>query len=582
MISHHSLKMSQHSDLLQRLHHFIHLENETQKSTLQRQWATPLSERIYRGKALEGLKVESVDRDGIVRLSCQTNESRFREGDILVLHRGDPQGIDAVQILLEYDDETTLEVSLQRGNPYYLQNTPEGWLADEGMLDLSQFYKDALDEVADTVRGREIILPMLSGERTPLLDITRCERAQEAAINAGLNDAQAIAVAQAYGTDLYHLIQGPPGTGKTIVLAHLVRMLVEEGQRVLVTGLTHRAINNALNKIYEVDAALPVCKIGLEPRGRDIHFPNYANFVVSGFGNLPGGYAVGATPFATRSERLSHVEFDVVIFDEASQATLPLAIMGMLAGKKYVFIGDERQLPPVVVSRSSLLGHTSIFGYLSGRGNETLLTTTYRMNDVLTAWPSRAFYNGLIESAPGVAGRRLRLAGDETVWEHVLDPEHPSTFVDTGQINTTTRSHKEAELVAGLVEALLSRRIQPGAIGVVVPYRAQGRAIRSLLRGMLSEAAAREIIVDTVERMQGQEREVILLSLTTASARFAADLAEFFFQPERLNVAITRARTKLIVVGSRRVLNAEPPDPLHKAWVETLRDLLDTCTTFTL
>jgi DNA replication ATP-dependent helicase Dna2 len=88
--------------------------------------------------------------------------------------------------------------------------------------------------------------------------------------------------------------------------------------------------------------------------------------------------------------------------------------------------------------------------------------------------------------------------------------------------------------------------------------------------------------VDTVERMQGQEREVILVSLTTSSPAFAAQLADFFFQPQRLNVAITRPRTKLIIVGSSIVLDTEPADPNHQDWVELLRSLLDTCTTYTL
>jgi DNA replication ATP-dependent helicase Dna2 len=82
--------------------------------------------------------------------------------------------------------------------------------------------------------------------------------------------------------------------------------------------------------------------------------------------------------------------------------------------------------------------------------------------------------------------------------------------------------------------------------------------------------------------MQGQEREVVLVSLTTSSAAFAAQLADFFFQPQRLNVAITRPRTKLVIVGSRIVLEAEPYDLIQQDWVEMLKSLLDSCTTFTL
>ena len=572
-----------HSILLQRLRDFINSEFATQNANLQRQWELPLGERVMRGYAIEGLTVEGYQK-GTIQLHCQTNDSRFREGDFLVLHRSTPDGLEAAQALLEYDDETRLIVTLQHGNPFMLQTEPEGWIADEGMLDLRHFHLGALDDVADSWRGREIILPMLSGERPPQTDFARYERGLEAAQIAGLNESQAEAVAQAYATDLFHLIQGPPGTGKTFVLAHLVRLLVSEGYRVLVSGFTHRAINNALNKIFDLDPMLPACKVGLDTRAGDLKVKNYENFAESGFADLTRGYVVGATPFALRSQkRLAGVEFDVIIFDEASQITLPLAIMGMLSGHKYIFIGDERQLPPVSSLKGSQTGNTSIFGYLAGRSSETMLTTTYRMNDVLSKWPSREFYEGRLYPDPSTASRRLRLKEMDGVWDHVLDPEAPAVFIDLGHIGNTTRSRKEAEIITELIQSLLYAGVPCEQIGVVVPYRAQGRVIRSRLRTtLLDEELTRAIVVDTVERMQGQEREVVLVSLTTSNASFAATLAEFYFQPERLNVAITRPRTKLVIVGSRKVLAAQPSDANQQAWVEMLRSLLDSCKTVTL
>jgi len=570
------------STLLPRLQSIIRAEAEQQRFELRRQWSLPLPERVARGYAIEGLEVSSIRPNGTLRLSCQTNDSRFREGDFLVIHRGDPEAPERVSIVLEYDDETELEVDLTEGNIDFLKTTPGGWIVDEDMLDLSRFYLDALDQVADRLLGREVILPLLSGEKGPNIDYARYARSWEEAMAAGLNESQAEAVAQGYATDLVHLIQGPPGTGKTFVLAHLARQLVEDGQRVFVTALTHRAINNTLEKISQVDAGLPVCKIGRTERARDLTVPNFENFVLSGFGDLPGGYIVGATPFATQTERLANVEFDVVLFDEASQVTLPLAIMGMLVAPKYIFIGDQRQLPPVTTLKASELARTSIFGYLSGRGYETLLNTTYRMNDALTAWPSRTFYENAIQSAPGVAERRLKLDGGSSKWDFALDPQQPLVFLDLRHHNTMVRSRTEAEAVSELVQALIRARIPPREIGVVVPYRAQSRLIRNLLRDVLpSREMLHDLVVDTVERMQGQEREVVLVSLATSSPGFAEQLAEFFFQPERLNVAITRPRTKLILVGSRRVLEAEPDLPECQAWVDLFRDLVAHCTTFT-
>ncbi len=574
---------SSSASLLQRLKQFVHAEAETQRLELRRRLASPLAERVERGRALVDLHVEKMLGEGVVRLHCDLNESRFREGDLLVLHRGDPQGPDAVQCLLEYDDETLLEVTCTSGNIAALLDQRSGWIADESMLDLSQFYLDALDAVADTVRGRDLILPMLGDEKRPTLDFEAYQRSLEDAYQAGLNESQCEAVAQAYATDLFHLIQGPPGTGKTLALAHLVRQLVADGQRVLVTALTHRAINNALNKIARVDPSLPVCKIGLETRTSDLEVENYRNFAHSGFGDIAGGYAIGATPFATRSERLSGVEFDVVIFDEASQVTLPLAIMGMLAGVKYIFIGDEHQLPPVTTLGASEFGKASIFSYLCGRGCENMLNITYRLNAELADWPSRKFYEGAIVPAPEAAARRLKLQGGDSQWQAVLDPEKPLVFLELDHRNCTVKCHAEAEIVGELVQALMAGKVKPAEIGVVTPYRAQGRLIRNRLRtAMENESSAagkafHDLVVDTVERMQGQEREVMLVSLTTSSLAFAEQLADFYFQPERLNVAITRPRTKLIILGSPRVLGAQPENPEHLAWVALLNDLVDHC-----
>ncbi len=575
--------MTGHQALLQRLREHVNSEFATQLANLQRQWQLPLGERVMHGYAIEGLRVTQV-KEGLIHLNCQTNDSRFREGDFLVMHRSTPVGLEAAQVLLEYDDETSLVVSMLSGNPFMLQTEPEGWIADESILDLRFFHLDALDEVADSWRGREIILPLLSGTRSPQIDFARYERGFLAARQFGLDESQSEAIAQAYATDLYHLIQGPPGTGKTFVLAHLVHLLVADGYRVLVSGLTHRAINNALNKIYDIDPMLPVCKIGLESRAGDLNVPNYENFIESGFGDLSKGYAVGGTPFACRSQkRLAGVEFDVIIFDEASQITLSLAIMGMLSGKKYIFIGDERQLPPVTSLKSTSGANTSIFSYLSGRGAEKMLTTTYRMNDIISRWPSHEFYNDQLRPDPHVANRRLTLKQTDGIWDHVLNPDEPLVFIDLHQRGNTTRSQREAEIITGIIQSLLSAQLLAEQIGVVVPYRAQGRLIRSLLRSSLANAGtAREIVVDTVERMQGQEREVVFVSLTTSNATFAAQLADFYFQPERLNVAITRPRTKLIIVGSKNVLKAEPALPEHQDWVQMLSRLLDTCTLVTL
>jgi len=575
--------MSTPAELLQRLRHFVQREAQAQAEALSKQWSYPLAERVARGWAIEGLEVESFKNE-ILKMRCTTNDSRFREGDLMVLHRGNPADPDALHVELQYDGEDELEFNLIRGNPYELSQHTRGWIADQDWFDSSTFYKNALDQAADTLRGRSLILPLLMGRLQPQIDFARYERAIDYLLrNTRLDESQIQAVALAYASDVLYLIQGPPGTGKTWVLAHIAVMLAEEGQRVLITGLTHRAINNALNKIAQLGSEVPLCKIGPSRNATDLQADNFEYFSESGFGDINGGYIIGATPFALLTKRLSGVEFDTVIFDEASQVTLPLAIMGMLAGNKYILIGDQQQLPPVSIFSQPESAPPSIFSLLSQQTSSTLLSTTYRLNDVLTEWPSKTFYDGELQASPEAAPRRLVLSSAHTPWDFVLDPSRPAVFLDLQHRNTTVRSHLEAEKVVELVLALLEHRIPPQEIGVVVPYRAQSRLIRSLLRRNLPVSDWwKEIVADTVERMQGQEREVVLVSLTTSSVTFATQVADFLLQPQRLNVAVTRPRTKLILLGSQSLIKSHPQDEKLVASFDLLRSLLDYCDWFSL
>jgi DNA replication ATP-dependent helicase Dna2 len=565
------------TEFLERLRQYTQDEASAQYQTLERQWSHPLHERVAKGWAIEGLRVQGFQK-GIIRLACQTNDSRFREGDLIVLHRGNPKDPNALHCDLQYDGEMELEATLINGNEYFLSADTDGWIIDQDWFDSSRFYLAALDQAADSNLGRSVVLPLLQGSLIPQIDYARYERAKNELQDSGLNESQIEAVALSYGTDLLHLIQGPPGTGKTLMLAHLARLLVKDGRRVFVTALTHRAIHNALNKIAKVDEGISVCKIGEARHASDLSVDCFESFAHSRFAEIGGGYVVGATPFALQTQRLANVEFDVVLFDEASQITLPLAIMGMLAASKYIFIGDENQLPPVTILSDPDVTQTSIFAYLAGRGNETMLNITYRLNDTLTKWPSRTFYRNELKSSEEASTRRLNLSPETTPWDFVLNPDSPAVFLDLCHQNTTVRSRIEAETVLELVLSLLTREVLPEEIGVVVPYRAQSRLIRSLMRrNLMDDDLLRKLVVDTVERMQGQEREVILVSFATASPKFAAQVADFLFQPQRLNVAVTRPRTKLILVGSHHMLDADQFDPGQAETMKMLRDLIDGC-----
>jgi len=197
------------------------------------------------------------------------------------------------------------------------------------------------------------------------------------------------------------------------------------------------------------------------------------------------------------------------------------------------------------------------------------------LNDVLTRWPSHTFYHGELQSSEKAALRRLKLQGQHSIWDTVLAPDSPVVFLDLCHQNTTVRSRSEADTTVELILALLGHEIPPEEIGVVTPYRAQSRLIRSRLRLVINDHDVTDkIVIDTVERMQGQEREVVIISFATASPTFAAKVADFLFKPQRLNVAVTRPRTKLILIGSHHMLEAEATNPAVAESIELLQSLL--------
>ena len=567
---------------LNSLRDLVLTETAASRQQIHSHWQKPLPTRVADGYAIENVALKEIRQDGLVELSCSRNTSRFRPGDILCLSRNDPFAHDSLMVNLVEDEETELIISCEEPILWDKKfEQREGWTLDIGFIDLSGYVIGALAEAGDSLVGRERILPLLMGQLQPAIDPALYARGLEIGETLELNWSQSESLANAYATHLAYLVQGPPGTGKTRVLATLARALASDGERVLICSFTHRAINNALNALVKQDPEIDAIKVGHPIQANDLLADNYETFHESPLADKDGGYVIGATPFATRTKRLGGVEFDTVIFDEASQITLPLAVMGMLAGHKYIFFGDQKQLPPVLTSR--LMGgalRDSVFGYLANNNFDTMLTETYRLNEALTAWPSEQFYEGLLVSVPAAVHRQIEYPSPPSRLTTILQPDQPKVFWDLGHHNNTVYSQKEAFAVVDLITTLLACGFAAEEIGVVAPYRAQGRLIRNLLQQFVPETAVRrQIIVDTVERMQGQERDLIILSLTTSNPGFAANVGEFFFQPERLNVAITRPRKKLIIVGSRFILNTQTADPDLQTNINLLENLLASCTT---
>ncbi|PCK05581.1 MAG: helicase, partial [Alteromonadaceae bacterium] len=178
-----------------------------------------------------------------------------------------------------------------------------------------------------------------------------------------------------------------------------------------------------------------------------------------------------------------------------------------------------------------------------------MLTDTYRMNQELTRWPSQQYYQGQLVAAQGNAKRALKLLKRPPAREEILSKHQSFIYLQSPGFNARTVSKLEARWVAEIVNNAKRSGVSLEEIGVVTPFRAQARALKKALADSLGLFSAKSVICDTVERMQGQERELIIISLCATEVLFLQTLANFFFQQERLNVAITRARSKLILIG---------------------------------
>jgi predicted DNA helicase len=273
------------------------------------------------------------------------------------------------------------------------------------------------------------------------------------------------------------------------------------------------------------------------------------------------------------SEALEGVTFDVAVIDEASQQMEPSTLLPMMRAKKAILAGDHRQLPPTVISDLDILKR-SLFERLMAREEvpRKMLEVQYRMCETIMDFPNRLMYEGRLRADDSVAHRRLaieKLPADKTL-RRIVDPASAVVFADTAGTDaderlparsTSYENPAEAEWVVSCLEALVEGGVQAESIGVITPYLSQVKRIRK----MLDE---REIgcEVKSVDGFQGREKEVIVISFVRSN--LAREIG-FVKDRRRLNVAMTRAKTKLIMIGDMETLKTNDPFDQLYAWLET-------------
>ena len=524
-------------------------------------WNLPLNERVEKGHSLGPLKIVS-QRQGLVTIAHETDHSRnsfsrLREGDWVRLTRNEPTAIGTTATFLQ-DDGDTILLQMQDDGPLPFAPPLNGFTIDPDFFDPTDRFLAALESLRTSDHGREIVLPILMGELAnqtdPLIYDNILDDLEDQAPESSFHPSQEDAIALSLAASRFHLIQGPPGTGKTHVLAEVAARLIAQGHRVLLTGPTHRAIEYALHACRKrIPASVPVVKISRNSLDQDSPVCKFETLAEANL-SFDEPFILGSTPHNlwSNSSGLLDQHFDTVLLDEASQLTLILATLTMLRAEKFLFFGDHCQLPPVRIGpRPKNPEDDSIFNQLRQSSSATLLTESWRLNRDLAEWPSATFYGNRLIARHD---RRLSLAPASS--HPALQPNPGFFSISHIGKSTSTRSPEEAETTVALILDLLLGGLAPAEIAVVTPFRAQAALIRRMLRSRQEffPWPVKDLVADTVERLQGQEREVIIVSLAASRTAFIMRLENFLFEPRRLNVALTRARRKTILLHSHSLL----------------------------
>jgi superfamily I DNA and/or RNA helicase len=579
----------------------------------------PFAERVARGLALDDLTVSDADvvAGGRVRLWIEPkkpvdwDDVRVSNGEPVCLWWDDPSENGSVRAVVSRRVRDKLAVVVEGDVAERLwdggfrldREAPESTF-DRGDRALSRLMGARPGSLEAQLKT---LLFEAKASRPSSPDLTLFD--QE------LNGPQRAAVQLALGASELSLIHGPPGTGKTRTLVEVIRQCVARGERVLVTAASNTAVDNVAERLIAL--RINVVRLGHPARVAPEVESHTLDARVEASDSYKLGkswtaeaeqirrtaekrHARGALTYRERrgmfqeanrllrdaqkllataqdsvllqtkvvcttcagadTKLLARLSFDRVVLDEATQAPDPISLIALLKAPKAVLAGDPRQLPPTVIddeaAREGLA--STWFERLAEQKPELvgMLTVQHRMNETLMRFPSDSMYEGKLEAAPDVAHRALDELG---VRPDPLRPG-PLVFIDsagrgweeerTGE-DPSTKNPGHAERVSAELRRLLRRGVLPEQVAVITPYEAQAR----LLRGLLTEERSEGLEIGTVDGFQGREKEAILVDLVRsnpdAQVGFLSDI-------RRMNVALTRAKRFLLVLGDSATLGNHP------------------------
>ncbi len=596
--------------------------DEDQRIYQEQTATTSVSERRANGLAWYPIAIRGTELSRADYLTVEVERTthtdithKLRFGVSAMLFSNHDAQNDKIEGTITYAGGNRLKISLRTDElPEWASNGKLGidLLFDDNSYDeMQNALKLAVTLSEKKDEGR--LINILTGAAKPTFDT-----ALPTVINPRLNSQQNLAVNKILQANELSIVHGPPGTGKTTTLVQAIKALIAQShQQILVVAPSNTAVDLLAEKL--TDEGLNVLrvgnparvseklmsltldsKIGEHPSVKEIkrlkkqasEFKNMAHKYKRSFGKaereqrkalfdeaykimkevdkleqyitddlIAKAQIIAATPVGANHYTVRQLRYHTVVIDEAGQALEPACWIPILKAKKVILAGDHCQLPPTIKSDEAARGglNVTLLEKCIQHHPEAvvLLEEQYRMNETIMGYSSKVFYDD-------------KLIAHESVAQHLLFPiDAPLAFVDTAGCgfdekaeNTSLSNPEEAGLLfkhltqfVAELDGHYSKETFP-TVAVISPYREQIYELKEqLLHSPALQQYGDKISVNTIDSFQGQERDIVYISMVRSNDK---GVIGFLSDIRRMNVAMTRARKKLVIVGDSATLSRFP------------------------